>query len=182
MGGYGGDLSNVKLMTKDDDGTFTRMRRQSKLNGPVIRQIFWDVSGLYNEHVKIVIENDNSDQTNDRMYVNNVRIFDSVPGCLSSCITIQPKAASNLDIMGTTYEPANQGTSFTDDNEVLYCAEAKDTTDMHSVGATPGALFASNFPEGFAYDNLAMERLPSCIMVRKIPGDISTYQIAMEAG
>jgi len=234
--GYGGDLSNIKLMTKADDGTFTRMRRQSKLNGLVIRQIFWDVSGLYNEHVKIVIENDNSDQTNNRMYVNNIRMFDSVPGCLSSCITIQPKAANNLDIMGTTYEPASQGTSFTNDNEVLYCAvpdpvcvdtreeswcnthsgptncdpgsnshfaitecaakclskypqrdygctgNAKDTTDMHSVGATPGALFASNFPEGFAYDNLAMERLPSCIMVRKIPGDISTYQISMEAG
>merc|ERR1719272_2160302 len=82
--------------------------------------------------------------------------------------------------MGTTYEPASQGTSFTDDNDVLYYA--KDTTDMLSVGATPGALFASNFPEGFAYDNLAMERLPSCIMVRKIPGDISTYQVAVEAG
>jgi len=176
--GYGGDLSNIKLMTKSDDTTFSKVRKQFKPARQGIREVFWDVSGLLNEVAVIVLENI---PEGNRMYVNNIRLFDSVPGCLPDCITIEPSSNANLDlkIMGTTYEPVNQGTSFTDDVEVLYCAT--DTNGSLPVGTSPGGLFDQNFPIGFKYHNLGMERLPSCMMVKKLPGE-NTYHIAVGAG
>merc|ERR1711865_231629 len=48
-------------------------------------------------------------------------------------------------------------------------------------GATPGGLFDQNFPKGFKYHNLGMERLPSCMLVNKLPGE-NTYHITVGAG
>jgi len=173
--GYGGgDLATIKLMTKADDNTFTRVRKEFKPVEDGIRQVLWDVSGLHNELAVIVIE-----KQGPRLYVDNIRHFDSAPGCISDCLTIFPVDITNLNIMGTTYEPVNRGTSFEDDTAALYCAV--DTTGSLPVGATPGGLFTSNFPSDFEYHNLVMDRLPSCMMVRKLPGE-DAYDISLEAG
>jgi len=173
--GYGGrDLATIKLLTKAEDGTFTRARKEFKPLEDGIRQVLWDVSGLHNEIAVIVLE-----KQGPRLYVDNIHQFNSAPGCISDCMTIAPAENADLDIMGTTYGPVTQGTSFEDDTAALYCAV--DTTGTLPAGTTPGGLFAGNFPTDIDDLNLAMDRLPNCMMVRKLPGE-NTYDIALETG
>jgi len=177
--GYGGDGSSVKLMTQADDGTFSRMRKQFTTTQHEIDDVLWDVSGLINEAAVIVIENAGAGH---RMLVNNIRMFDSMPGCLSDSITIEPVDGGLLNIMGTTYGPIYRGGAeqkITHKElagvETMYCA-------MDTAGSvSTGGVFASNFPAGFEYHELGMDHLPSCMVIRKLVGE-NAYQISVEAG
>jgi len=172
--GYGGGGASIKLMTPAEDGTMS-VRLQFNLIQHEIREVLWDMSGLLNEAAVIVIEKGGV----DRMYVNNIRMFDTEPGCLSSCLTIEPAgdAALNLlSIMGTTYGPAYQGTSFKDDHGTIYCS----LNDDGSI-SSGGGPFAQSFPVGFEYHKLGMGRLPTCMMIYKL-ADENTYHISVGEG
>jgi len=109
-------------------------------------------------------------------------MFDTEPGCLSSCLTIGSgdEVASNtlnaLSIMGTTYGPAYQGTSFKDAHGTMYCS-LNDDGSMSSGGGP----FAQRFPGGFEYHKLGMERLPTCMMIHKL-ADENKYHISVGTG
>jgi len=63
------------------------------------------------------------------------------------------------------YLPVNKDT-FEASEQELYC---RDTfTGRLSFGAAPGAPFSGGFPDGIKYDNIDLDRMPSCIMIRVI--------------
>jgi len=175
--GYGSGGSIVELMTQDDDGRFLRVRKSLVPTETAPLQHFWDVSGLMQEMAVLKITNKFEGQ---RMHVNNIRMFDGDQGCIADCMTIEPDTniKGNLKIMGTAYEPVNEGTSFSDNVAALYCV--KDNTGRVSPGAAAGATFADNYPVGMKYTNLDVAHLPSCVMVRQLKE--STFEIAVETG
>jgi len=173
--GFGAVGTTVKLLTMGGDGTY-RIRKELAPIGPLLEH-FWDVSGMFQEQAILRIENL---AVGERVTVNNVRLFDSVQGCIPDCMMIEPQnnITTNLLIMGTIYTPVNQRTSYTDKTAAMYCADSE--TGLVSAGATPGGAFIEAFPEGIEYDHLDLDNLPNCLMVRQLNSD--TFEVAVETG
>jgi hypothetical protein len=165
--GLGTMGTTIQLMTQAADGTFTRVRKELTPVGPV-QEHFWDVSGMFQEHAQIVLTNSVDGAL---VYVNNMRMFHSEQGCIAECMTIvRSEHHDGIAFMGeneeqSMYLPVNKDT-FEASEQELYC---RDTfTGRLSFGAAPGAPFSGGFPDGIKYDNIDLDRMPSCIMIRVI--------------
>jgi len=165
-----GSGQTISLVTEAEDGTFTRVRKQYTVDHEEVRQVFWDVSGMQEELAKLVISDEHHE---GRVYVNNIRLFDSEQGCLPECISIYEDTLGKFHFNGDQYyyvsvNPLKEGKN-------LFC---RDTWNGDlSIGESLGTDISTGFPDAITTKNLDVPRLPSCLMVEKKG---SAYALSVE--
>jgi len=101
-----------------------------------------------------------------RVYFNNLRMFEGSRGCLPECLRIEEDALGfHFNGDKSRYSLVN---SFDVNGPNLYCRESE--SGFTSVGMAKGSSLATGFPKGVTDKNIDIKNLPTCLYIEKTGG------------